>query len=99
MGILVGLAIAAVIGAIVAQDANKRGMNGAGWGFCTFLMCIVFLPLYLIMRKPIAASVAPPVFAPVPAGPTLCASCGKYYSGNPAFCPNCGASQTQRLGQ
>lgn len=24
------------------------------------------------------------------ATPKLCASCGKYYTGSPAFCPNCG---------
>ncbi len=24
--------------------------------------------------------------------PKLCSSCGKYYTGSPAFCPNCGKS-------
>lgn len=51
-GQLVGVVIAAVIGYLVAKDANSRGMNGLVWGICTFLFCIVALPLYLIMRKP-----------------------------------------------
>ena len=34
---------------------------------------------------------------PIVAGPVLdkallCASCGKYYTGSPAYCPNCGKS-------
>lgn len=67
---IIGIVIAAAIAAFVWQDANKRGMSGPLWGIGTFLLCIVFLPLYLIMRKPlITAGVMPlppgtPVYMP-----------------------------------
>jgi hypothetical protein len=50
---LVSLIIALALAIWVAQDANKRGMSGIGWGIGTFFLCIIFLPLYLIMRKPV----------------------------------------------
>ena len=48
-----GLIIALIVGILVGQDANKRGMNGLGWGLGVFLLMIVFLPIYLIVRKPL----------------------------------------------
>jgi hypothetical protein len=91
----IGFVIALVIAVLVAQDANKRGMNGVLWGIGTFLLCIVFLPLYLIMRKPILMA-APPGYPPV-AGPSgaarMCPACGKYHDGSAQFCPHCGAPQ------
>ena len=87
MGIIVGLCLAAIAGFFVGQDANKRGMNGAGWGIATFLLCIFSLPLYLIVRKPLE-------YPSYQAGkPRLCRACGKYYQGQAAFCPLCGVSQ------
>lgn len=53
IGIIFGLIIGAVIGVVIAKDANSRGMNGTGWGIFVFLVCIVALPLYLIVRKPV----------------------------------------------
>jgi hypothetical protein len=91
MATIIGLVIVAIIGFFVAQDANKRGMNGPAWGFGIFLLCIIFLPLYLIVRKPLLSDIASP---PLPKGrPRLCSSCGKYYEGTAAFCPLCGAAQ------
>ncbi|MDC0431798.1 autophagy-related protein 27 [Paracoccaceae bacterium] len=52
MEVFIGLIVAAVIGFIIAGDANSRGMNGIGWGLFTFLVCIVAIPIYLIVRKP-----------------------------------------------
>jgi hypothetical protein len=52
MELLLGLIIAGVIGVIIAKDANARGMNGTGWGIFTFLLCIVALPVYLLVRTP-----------------------------------------------
>ena len=48
-----GFLIALIVGILVGQDANKRGMNGIGWGLGVFLLMIVFLPIYLIIRKPL----------------------------------------------
>ena len=53
MEMVFGLIIAAVVGVIIAKDANNRGMNGLGWGIFTFLICIVAIPIYLIVRKPL----------------------------------------------
>lgn len=49
----IGLIIAAVVAVIIAKDANNRGMSGLGWGIFTFLICIVAIPIYLIVRKPL----------------------------------------------
>ena len=48
-----GFIIPLIIAIFVYQDAEKRGMSGIGWALGTFLLCIIFLPLYLIMRKPV----------------------------------------------
>lgn len=52
MEIVFGLVIAAVVGVLIAQDANSRGMNGLGWGIFTFLVCIIAVPIYVVVRKP-----------------------------------------------
>lgn len=49
---IIGIGIAAVVAVIIAKDANSRKMNGLGWGVFTFLVCIVAIPVYLIVRKP-----------------------------------------------
>lgn len=53
MEFVVGLIIAAVVGVLIANDANSRGMNGLGWGIFTFLICIIAIPIYVIVRKPL----------------------------------------------
>ena len=35
----------------VYHDAEKRGMNGILWAIGVFLLCIIFLPVYFIVRK------------------------------------------------
>lgn len=52
-GTIIGLVIAGIVGYMISQDATKRGMSGALWGIAVFLLCIVFLPIYLVVRKPI----------------------------------------------
>jgi len=56
---LLGAIVAAAIAIWVAIDANKRGMNGIGWGIGVFLLCIVFLPIYLLTRKPLLPQAQP----------------------------------------
>jgi hypothetical protein len=51
-GFFVGLIIAAVVGVLIGKDAQSRGMSGLGWGLFTFLLCIIAVPVYLIVRKP-----------------------------------------------
>ncbi|KAF3984371.1 MAG: hypothetical protein HFP81_02345 [Methylococcales symbiont of Hymedesmia sp. n. MRB-2018] len=49
---LFSFVIGAVIAVIIGKDASARGMSGLGWGIFTFLICIVAVPIYLIVRKP-----------------------------------------------
>jgi hypothetical protein len=49
---IMGFIIAAVVAVLISNDAKSRGMNGLGWGIFTFLVCIVAIPIYLVVRKP-----------------------------------------------
>lgn len=51
--LIFGLIVATIIAVLIAKDANSRGMNGTGWGIFVFLICIVALPVYLVVRKPV----------------------------------------------
>ena len=48
----VGLGVAFIFAVWVAQDAKKRGMDPGAWFAGVFLLLIVFLPIYLIVRTP-----------------------------------------------
>ena len=52
IGPLIILIIPAIVGVVIGKDASARGMSGIGWGLFTFLICIVAIPLYLIVRRP-----------------------------------------------
>jgi hypothetical protein len=101
----VGFIIDAAIAIWVATDANKRGMNGIGWGIGVFLLCIVVLPIYLIVRKPLQTSppygyppAPPPPQPPQPYGysPGPSAAPPSPPQNQPAghFCSNCGTQLT-----
>jgi hypothetical protein len=49
---VIGLVIAAVIGVLIGKDAESRGMSGIGWGIFSFLICVIAVPIYLVVRKP-----------------------------------------------
>ena len=49
---LFGVLIALVIAITVGIDAKKRNMNPWLWSVGVFLLLIVFLPIYFIVRKP-----------------------------------------------
>jgi len=52
MEVFFGLVLALIAAIIIGKDANSRGMSGFGWGLFTFLVCIIAIPIYLIVRKP-----------------------------------------------
>ncbi len=52
MSLVFGLIVAGVVGVLIGRDAESREMNGIGWGAFVFLICIVAVPIYLIVRKP-----------------------------------------------
>jgi len=55
--LLAGLVISTIVAALIAKDASRRGMNAFGWFVGVFLLLIVFLPLYLMVRKPVLPQV------------------------------------------
>jgi len=52
MGTEFGIFLAFIIAIFIYKDAEARDMSGLGWAFGVFMLLIVFLPLYLIVRKP-----------------------------------------------
>ena len=48
---LIGMAIAAAIAFFVWRDAEENGMNKWGWSIFVFLICIIGLPTYFIVRQ------------------------------------------------
>jgi len=81
---LIGLMIAAGVAIWVYMDAKNRGyktLSASGWMLGVFLLMIVFLPLYLFTRPKQIKRME--ILTP-------CKYCGKYYEGNPSYCPNCG---------
>lgn len=80
----IAIMIAAGVAIWVYIDAQKNGYSilaALGWLLGVFLLMIVFLPLYLIMKAKRAKQ--PEIL-------TSCEFCGKHYSGNPTYCPHCG---------
>ncbi|HEY1501721.1 MAG TPA: zinc ribbon domain-containing protein [Acidobacteriaceae bacterium] len=84
---VIGLLIAAAIAFWVYTDAKKRPMNAIGWAIGTFLLCIVFLPLYLIMRKPLLTAQLPPGAPPLPPGYTYTTTPPPGQAPPPTFTP------------
>lgn len=52
MSSIIGLVLAGAAAFWVHSDAKTRGMNAVVWAIFTFLILIIGLPAYLIMRKP-----------------------------------------------
>ena len=83
MGYIIGLTILALITSWVSSDAKKRGMNPFAWGLGVFLVLIVFLPIYFIVRKPKLAPVT-----------RKCSYCGFVDQTGARFCPGCGKERS-----
>ncbi|MBR2518438.1 MAG: hypothetical protein IKE46_01420 [Selenomonadaceae bacterium] len=84
-GTLIGLGIAFLISLWVFNDAKSRGSSAPVlWAIGVFLLLIIFLPAYLLMR-PSKKDVTL-----VKNAPQLCPHCGKYYEPPVTYCPHCG---------
>jgi energy-coupling factor transporter transmembrane protein EcfT len=86
---VIGMLVVLIIAFWVFSDARSRGKSisvAFGWFLGTLLLLIFFLPLWLIVRPKRYPDVV------IVNKPKLCAHCGKYFDGIPAFCPNCGNS-------
>ena len=49
---VIAIFIAFCVALAIGADAKARGMSGLGWGVFTFLLCVIAIPIYLIVRKP-----------------------------------------------
>tara|TARA_B100001094_G_scaffold269910_1_gene274461 strand:- start:728 stop:922 length:195 start_codon:yes stop_codon:yes gene_type:complete len=48
---MIGILIAAIVGVLVGRDAKKYRMNTWAWGIFVFLILIIGLPAYFIVRE------------------------------------------------
>lgn len=90
-----GIFLAFLIGLWVAGDAERRGKSKPAaffWFLGTWLLLIIFLPIWLLSRPRLAEEAAP---VRLVSAPRLCMHCGKYYESEPRHCPNCGHSVVQ----
>lgn len=92
----VGAVIALLIAIAVHRDARKRGLEpraALGWSIGTFLLLIVFLPLYLWKRREFSASpgeIKTPQTPSAPLAGVPCRYCGYENAGNSDYCGKCG---------
>ena len=98
---LIAIVIPLLIAWWVASDAKKRGYNqGAivAWFLGVWLVLIVFLPLYFILRpksttlRPKSTTLRPKPSRQVNStmGTYVCPYCGNLYQEKVPFCPYCG---------
>lgn len=83
----IALIIPLLIAWWVASDASKRGYNKKAviaWFLEVWLMLIIFLPLYFILKSKPAGSIRSSK------GPHVCPYCGNLYQEKALFCPYCG---------
>jgi hypothetical protein len=80
------------------QQINNLGlMADRQNGLIVSVGSAVLGTIFLFAGHTMTEKMKPPVSAgPALDKPQLCASCGKYYAGCPAFCPNCGKAVAQR---
>jgi hypothetical protein len=80
----IALFVAAAVSIWVYMDAKKNNYStqmSIGWMLGVFMLMIVFLPFYLIVK---AKRAKRPVMS------TACEHCSKVYFGSPNYCPHCG---------
>ena len=84
----------------VYQDAESRGMSGILWFILVFLLPVIGLILYLILRTERQPMGYPPPPAPPPVAPgpppapvasLTCRQCGATLAPGTAFCAQCGS--------
>ncbi|RLE07271.1 hypothetical protein DRZ78_03250 [Candidatus Aerophobetes bacterium] len=83
----IAILIPFLIGLWVAMDARKRGYSqwkAFGWFLGVWLLLIIFLPLYFILRPKLSQKKGSGK------GTHVCPYCGKLYTGRVSFCPYCG---------
>ena len=83
-GLLIGFFIVTILAVAIGQDAEKRGMSGGLWGVMTFMLAIVAVPMYFLVRKPL------PGGSLAGAGFRVCPKCNLANQASDRFCKDCG---------
>lgn len=85
----------------VPVDSKPYSLNNGAlaWFFSCALLWIVTFPYYWVKRSQVLSQrrrlpTQNVAYARM-STPKLCIHCGKYYEGDPNFCPNCGQSTKQ----
>ncbi len=106
---LIVIIIPLIIAWWVATDARKRGYSQSAsliWFLGVWLVLIVFLPLYLILRpKTPRQSDSPQSESPLSDTPQsesrgktrICPYCEKLYQGDISYCPYCGQKLDEEI--
>lgn len=87
--LLIAIIIPLLIAWWVASDAKKRGYSQSaiiGWFLGVWMILIIFLPLYFILRS------KPSRQTSLTKGTYVCPHCGNLYQEKVPFCPYCGRS-------
>jgi membrane protease subunit (stomatin/prohibitin family) len=90
-GVVVGMSNVGKSMEGMSTDPERTGATiglGCGMAMWVGIWAAIALPALVIF---LVSGKAPPQIPTTSAsGIKLCAKCGKYYDGNPTFCPNCG---------
>ena len=67
MEMFVIIVVSLIVANLIARDAKARGMNAPAWGWFTFFLMIVAVPIYVVVRAPRLEKGANKTSANVPA--------------------------------
>ena len=85
--------IALFVGVWVMIDATRRGKGGFSafvWGFATFFLLCLFLPVWLFTRPPLLEPGASRLDDSFRSGAFFCPNCREQTDRRKAYCEHCG---------